>query len=70
MELGCGDVVWIHLALYRDRWLAVVDTVITFLFYGRRGISLSAGKVSSSVEKLRSLELLLQLVPTAVYGTL
>jgi ribosome biogenesis protein Nip4 len=27
-ETGFGDVDWIHLAQYRDRWLAVVNMVI------------------------------------------
>jgi hypothetical protein len=27
-EIGFGDVDWIHLAQYRDRWQALVNTVV------------------------------------------
>jgi hypothetical protein len=27
-EVGCEDVDWIHVALDRDEWMAVVNTII------------------------------------------
>jgi hypothetical protein len=32
-EIGWRSVDWIHLALYRDLWRAVVNTVMTFGFW-------------------------------------
>jgi hypothetical protein len=38
-EIGFGDVDWIHLAPDRDRWWALVNTVINFRVHKMRGIS-------------------------------
>jgi hypothetical protein len=38
-EIGFGNVDWIHLAQDRDRWRALVNTVMNLRFHKRRGIS-------------------------------
>jgi hypothetical protein len=38
-EIRFGDVDWIHLAQNRDRWRALVNTVMNFGFHKMRGIS-------------------------------
>jgi hypothetical protein len=38
-EIGFGDVGWILLAQDRDRWRALVNTVMNFGFHRMRGIS-------------------------------
>jgi hypothetical protein len=38
-EIGFGDVDWIHLAQDRDRWRALVNTVMNLGFHKMRGIS-------------------------------
>jgi hypothetical protein len=38
-EIGFGDADWIHLAQDRDKWRALVDTVMSLRFHKMRGIS-------------------------------
>jgi hypothetical protein len=39
MKVSVGGVDWIHLALDRDYWRAVLNTVMNFGFHKRRGMS-------------------------------
>jgi len=38
-ELGWEAVDWVHLALDKDQWLALVNTVMGLWFHKMRGIS-------------------------------
>jgi hypothetical protein len=38
-EVGCGDMDWIDLAQDRDRWRALMNAEMNFVFYKMRGIS-------------------------------
>jgi hypothetical protein len=38
-EIGFGDVDWVHLAQGRDRWRAVMNTVMNLRFPQNTGIS-------------------------------
>jgi hypothetical protein len=37
-EVGWGDMDWIAVALERDRWLALLNAVMTFGFHKRWGV--------------------------------
>jgi hypothetical protein len=52
---GCQDVNWFHLALDRDKWQAVVNTVLTTEFCKRRGIYTLAEELSTVQADLCSL---------------
>jgi hypothetical protein len=38
-KIGLGGVSWIHLAQDNNQWQALVNTVMTFRFHKRQGIS-------------------------------
>jgi hypothetical protein len=46
-DIGFGGVDWTHLARDRFRWWALVNTVMTFDFHKRRGISCPVGRTIS-----------------------
>jgi hypothetical protein len=46
-EIGFRNVDWIHLAQDRDRWLALVSTVMSIQFHKRRIILLAERTISS-----------------------
>jgi len=55
-EVGCGDTDWIKLAEDSDRWRAIVNAIITFVFHKMQGISQLAENWLASQKGLCSME--------------